>query len=72
MVSGMNKAVTRGNLTAEEGREAVRLILAVQMQRKKKTPVSNPKEYLGCIRLCHSPPDRPPAGGCFANGLVVA
>jgi hypothetical protein len=37
MVSGMNKAVTRGNLTAEEGREAVRLILAVQIQRKKTT-----------------------------------
>jgi hypothetical protein len=48
MVSGMNKAVTRGHLTAEEGREAVRLILAVQIQRKKKTPVSNPKERLGC------------------------
>jgi hypothetical protein len=50
MVSGMNKAVTRGNFTAEEGREAVRLILAVQIQRKKKTPVYNPKEHLSFIR----------------------
>jgi len=39
MVSGMNKAVARGDLTAEEGREVVRLILAVQAQRKKKAPV---------------------------------
>jgi hypothetical protein len=51
MVSGMNKAVTRGNFTAEEGREAVRLILAVQIQRKKKTTVYNPKERLRFIRL---------------------
>ncbi len=33
MVNGMNKAVARGDLTAEEGRAAVQLILAVQARR---------------------------------------
>jgi predicted nucleic acid-binding protein len=38
MVNGMNKAVARGDLTAEEGRAAVRLILAVQARRVPLPP----------------------------------
>jgi predicted nucleic acid-binding protein len=41
MVSGINKAVARGDLTAEEGREAVRLIVAVEAQR---VPLPSPSE----------------------------
>ena len=33
IANGINKAVGRGDLTTEEGREAVRLILAVQARR---------------------------------------
>ncbi|WP_089938117.1 type II toxin-antitoxin system VapC family toxin [Candidatus Entotheonella palauensis] len=38
MVNGMNKAVARGDLTAEEGRAAVRLILAIQARRVPLPP----------------------------------
>lgn len=41
MVSGIHKAVARGDLTPDEGREAVRLIVAVQAQR---VPLPSPDE----------------------------
>lgn len=41
IANGINKAVARGNLTADEGREAVRLILAVQAQR---VPLPSPDD----------------------------
>jgi predicted nucleic acid-binding protein len=41
IANGINKAVARGDLTAEQGREAVRLILAVQARR---LPLPSPDE----------------------------
>jgi predicted nucleic acid-binding protein len=41
IANGINKAVARGDLTAEQGRKAVRLILAVQARR---VPLSSPDE----------------------------
>jgi hypothetical protein len=43
MVSGMNKAVTRGNLTAEEGREAVRLPSGTRFSGRRRGARIKPK-----------------------------
>jgi predicted nucleic acid-binding protein len=41
VVNGLNKAVARGHLTEEEGREAIALLLALQVE---KVPLPSPQE----------------------------
>ncbi len=41
VVNGLNKAIARGHLTEEEGREAIALLLALQVE---KVPLPSPQE----------------------------
>ncbi len=47
VVNGLNKAVARGHLTEEEGREALALLLALQVE---KAPLPSPQESYALAR----------------------
>lgn len=47
VANGINKAVARGDLSEQEGREAIALMLAIRVQR---TPLSSPQESYDLAR----------------------
>jgi predicted nucleic acid-binding protein len=52
VVNGVNKAVARGDLTVEEGREAVALLLAVQVHISALPSPQESYDLAGCNGFC--------------------